>query len=285
MSQLLVNKKELYYEEAGRGDPVVLVHGSASDYRTWHDQIAPLADDYRVIAYSRRYHRPNEPIPDGADYSMPEHVDDLAALVESLGAAPAHLVGHSYGAFLCLLLAIHNPSLVQSLVLEEPPVLTLFTSSTPKLPELLKLLFTRPRTALALMKFGASGVAPAIAALRRDDIERAIEAFGTATLGRSTYRALSEERKAQVRANFIAAELTGSGFAPLDDTQVRQVTQPVLLLTASHSPALFHRLADRLIELLPQCRTGIVPDASHIMHEDNPSAYNDILRSFFEQIG
>jgi hypothetical protein len=49
---------------------------------------------YRTIVYSRRFHWPNEAIREGTDYSMTEHVDDLRALLRSLDAAPAHLVGH-----------------------------------------------------------------------------------------------------------------------------------------------------------------------------------------------
>jgi len=40
--------------ERGTGEPVVFVHGSASDYRTWHSQLDELGQRYRTIAYSRR---------------------------------------------------------------------------------------------------------------------------------------------------------------------------------------------------------------------------------------
>jgi pimeloyl-ACP methyl ester carboxylesterase len=73
----------------------VLVHGSASDYRTWRHQIGTLEKGFLAVAYSRRYHWPNEPIAPGADYSMQEHVDDLEALVDDLGLSPVRLVGHS----------------------------------------------------------------------------------------------------------------------------------------------------------------------------------------------
>jgi pimeloyl-ACP methyl ester carboxylesterase len=62
---------------------------------------------------------------------MREHVQDLRAVVRSATAGPAHLVGHSYGAYLCLRLATEDPGLIRSLVLAEPPVFTLFTSSPP----------------------------------------------------------------------------------------------------------------------------------------------------------
>jgi pimeloyl-ACP methyl ester carboxylesterase len=104
MVSMNINGDELEYTEQGTGEPLVLVHGSASDYRTWHLQQAAFSKHFRTITYSRRYHWPNQPIPDGGDYSMLLHVDDLKKVIHSLDAKPAHLVGHSYGAFLCLLL-------------------------------------------------------------------------------------------------------------------------------------------------------------------------------------
>jgi len=282
MSRLEINGTALQYATHGEGEPLVLVHGSASDYRTWKKQREEFANRYRVITYSRRYHWPNEPIPEHADYSMWEQVDDLKAVIQKLGAVPAHLVGHSYGAFLCLLLAIKEPELVRTLVLAEPPVITLFVSNTPKPLELLKLLVTRPRTAIAVIKLGAAGMAPATAAAKRGDAKKAMHLFGRAILGHQFYRQLSEHRLEQVDANSIKAEFLGSGFASLDTEQVRNVRVPSLLITGRHSHRLFHRLADRLEELLPYSERVEIEDASHIMHEDNPSAYNRAVESFLE---
>src|SRR5678815_5021842 len=51
---VLANGLSFSYLEEGSGTPVVLVHGSVSDYREWTAQMSPLATHYRVIAYSRR---------------------------------------------------------------------------------------------------------------------------------------------------------------------------------------------------------------------------------------
>ena len=279
-SHVKVNGVSLRYAEQGGGDPVVFVHGSASDLRTWEPVQAEFGRQFRCVAYSRRYHWPNEPIGEGADYAMAEHVEDLQALLPALDAAPAHLVGHSYGAFLCLLLAIRVPRLVRSLVLGEPPVITLFVSNRPKPRELLKLALTRPRTAAAIVKFGATGIAPATAAVKRGDMEKAMHLFGAATLGQPAFQRLSEARRSQVRANLIKAEFLGSGFAPLPADGVRNVSAPALLLTGGSSPRLFHRLVDGLEELLPHTERVEIPDASHLVHEDNPGAFCDAVRSF-----
>lgn len=84
---------------------LVLVHGSASDHRIWQAQRDGFGRQFRVHAYSRRCHWPNESIAAGADDSMAQQVDDLEALLESHVGEPAHLVGHSYGALPCPLLA------------------------------------------------------------------------------------------------------------------------------------------------------------------------------------
>jgi pimeloyl-ACP methyl ester carboxylesterase len=280
MATFVVNGASLEYVERGSGGTIVLVHGSASDRRTWENQLEVLGRHYRVVAYSRRYHWPNEPIPEGADYPMMQQVDDLGAVLRQLEAGPVHLAGHSYGAFLCLLLAVREPGLIRSLVLAEPPVVTLFVSNPPRLRELLRLLATRPRTAAGIIRFIARGVVPASAAIRKGDVDRSIRTFGTAILGRDAFEALSERRMQQVRANFIKAELLGSGLAPINDEQVRGISVPTLLVTGSRSPHMFHRLTDRLEELLPNTKRVEIDGASHIMHEDNAEGYDGAVLSF-----
>jgi len=282
MSTIDINGYCFEYSECGNSEPLVFVHGSASDYRTWEAQQDVFAQHFRTITYSRRYHWPNEQIKEGADYSMAEHVDDLEALLRTLDAAPAHLVGHSYGAFVCLLLAMQSPDLVRSLVLAEPPAITLFVSNSPKPLEILKVLVTRPRTAAGIIKFGAKGVAPATEALESNDKEEALRVFGKATLGADTFHQLSEERLEQAHANFIKAELLGAGFPPLDDEQLRSIQAPTLLLCGQSSPRLWHRLTDRLQELLPHAERIQIPGASHIMHEDNAPAYNAKILAFLD---
>ncbi len=278
-----VRGTQLAYRERGAGEPVVFVHGGASDLRTWETQLASFGCTHRAISYSRRYAYPNAPIAADADDPMQPHVDDLAAVVRALDAAPAHLVGHSWGGFICLLAAIQHPELVRSLVIEEPPVLTLFVSGNgPRPTELLRLFVTRPRTAVAILRFGASTIAPARAAFARGDIERAIEVYGRGVLGEAAFARLSPARRQQVRDNIAAdrAQLLGDGFPPLVADDVRALRMPVLLLTGANSPALFLHLADRLCELLPHARRVEIPDASHLLHEQNSAAVERALRDF-----
>lgn len=284
MPHLDINGYSIEYNETGSGEPVVLVHGSASDYRTWQFQRQAFGGDYRVIDYSRRYHWPNTPIPDGADYSMDEHVDDLQCLLQRLELAPAHIVGHSYGAFLGLLLALRKPALVRSLVLCEPPVITLFVSSDPKPLEILQLLLSKPRTAFEIAKFGMLGVEPARRAFRKGNLQKGMQLMAQAIFGPGGYERLPESHKTQVADNLsnVRMEVLGPGFAPLDKNKLKILSAPSLLVSAGNSIGLFRQLTDHLETLLRNVQRSEIPGASHLMHEDNPEAFNRAVLSFIE---
>ncbi len=282
LSTVALNGTTLAYREQGEGEAVVLVHGSASDLRSWQLQLPEIAKSHRAIAYSRRYARPNEDIPPGLDDQMLPHVEDLAAFMRAIGAAPAHLVGHSWGAFICLLVAIRRPGLVRSLVLAEPPALSLFTSTPPRPGELLPLLVRRPRTALAILKIGAQTIVPAQRAFRRGDDERALQRFAYGMLGKETYERLPEERRQQARENLntLRAQLLGAGFPPLGDDDVREVRTPTLLVTGERSPEYLLRLTDRLQQLLPNVERVEIAGASHAMQEEKPDAVSEAILGF-----
>ena len=282
LSTVLVDGAALAYREQGDGEPVVLVHGSASDLRTWEQQVPAISESHRVIAYSRRYARPNKDIRPGLDDQMTPHVDDLVAFLRAIDGAPANLVGHSWGAFICLLTAIWHPQLARSLVLQEPPVLSLFTSTPPRPREVLPLLVRRPRTAVAILEFGARTIAPAQRAFRRGDDDAALETFAHGVLGKDAYERLPDERRQQARENLntLRAQLLGAGFPPLSEDDVRGVRVPTLLMTGDRSPAFLLRLTERLEELLPNAERIEIVDASHAMQEEKPSAVNAAILGF-----
>lgn len=281
-----MNPGSLHKVVAGKGEPLVLVHGSASDYRSWENQIPALARHFEVWAYSRRFHWPNPGISEGEDYSMLRQVEDLSGFITHYGLNKVHLIGHSYGAFLSLLLALQDSKLIKSLTLAEPPTLTLYVSSKPKPLDLLRLFLSRPSLALAILKFGAKGIAPTEKALRNNKADLALEHFGKAVLGTSHFNRMSAERMEQARVNFMKMEFLGSGFLPLDKEAIRQVACPVLLISAAQSPAIFRLMIEELQQLLPNAQRVVIPDASHNMHEDNPLVFNrEVLRFLKVQEG
>ena len=278
-----VNGTTLAYREQGEGQPVVFVHGGLSDLRTWEQQLPAVGRSYRAITYSRRFARPNEDTDPGADELMLPHAEDLAAFLREIDVAPAHLVGNSGGALISLLTAVRHPDLVRTLVLEEPPVVSLFVKSVPPRPvDLLRLFVTRPRTAIAILKFGAGTIARVQKAFQRGEDDRAMRIFCHGVLGKAPFERFNEARLEQMRDNLseLRAFVLGAGFPILGDDDVRGIRAPVLLVTGELSPPFAFRMTDRLEELLPTVERVEIPDASHLMHEENAPAVNEAIVGF-----
>ncbi|MGH2451426.1 MAG: alpha/beta fold hydrolase [Candidatus Limnocylindria bacterium] len=287
MTEIEIRGARLFYTERGSGEPVVFVHGGLSDYRTWAPQVEAIGERYRAITYSRRWHWPNAPVPTGGTSHMDTHVEDLAEFITRIGAAPANVVGNSWGAYTSLVLARRYPALVRSLVVEEPPVIPLFFKKGAPTPgELLRAFARRPRTAAALMRVGITTIGPVTKLFKEGEDERAMIRFVHGVVGREAYESLPEERRQQMRANLseLAAEFRiNGGFASFTDNDARAIRVPTLALTGAKSPAMFVRLSERLLELLPDARHIVIPAASHVMHEQNAPATNAAILAFLSE--
>lgn len=114
------NGAEVIYVEQGNGPLMILAHGSLSDHRRWiKDHMPLLAENYRVVAYSARYHGTSEWDESWPPLSMDLYADDLGAFIKALDDGPAHLVGWSMGATIAHRTALKYPDLVRSAYLFE----------------------------------------------------------------------------------------------------------------------------------------------------------------------
>lgn len=274
------------YRENGHGDPMVLVHANISDLRSWEPLEPLLAKHFRVINYSRRFAHPNRPIGDGVDDVLARHVEDLVALIEKLRLGKVHLVGNSSGAFVCLLAARQRPDLVRTLTLEEPPVVSLFLQALPPKPgEVFKLLFSSPGALVALLKFGAGAIGPATKAFQqgRDDI--ALDLFARGVLGDAAYAKVPSLRKQQMTDNIKAhrAALLGVGLPVFTAMDAGAIRVPTQLVRGSDTPGFQRRINQRLAELIPGAKDVCIPNASHLVHEDNPQVVAEAIRTFCEE--
>ena len=106
----------LAYDDRGTGDSVVFISGSGGPGRTWlpHQVPAFLEAGYRVITFDNRGIGATE---NEGDFTTQTMVADTAGLIESLGAAPARIVGVSMGAFIAQELMLSRPELVTAAVL------------------------------------------------------------------------------------------------------------------------------------------------------------------------
>jgi non-heme chloroperoxidase len=129
MPSIGVNDVSLYYERTGNGEPILFSHGIHADYRAWSGQVDAFSKNRTVVTYSRRYAAPNKRDGDVKDSTVENNAVDLMSLIDALGIAPVHLVGHSYGGFVSACVAADHPDLVRTLVLVEPAIATLLVGN------------------------------------------------------------------------------------------------------------------------------------------------------------
>src|SRR5450631_3935803 len=120
MQTLHVNGYDMAYLEVGRGPPLLCVHGTLGDFRTWSAVLGPLSKTRRVIALSLRHFFPEHWDGEGSDYTMAQHVADVIGFIEQLKAGPLDLIGHSRGGHIAFRVAEQRPELLRKLVLAEP---------------------------------------------------------------------------------------------------------------------------------------------------------------------
>jgi 3-oxoadipate enol-lactonase len=114
MPKFQINNIEIYYEMAGEGTPLLLIHGLGSCSQDWQLQVPLFSQHYRTITPDLRGHgQSDKPL---QRYNVDMVTSDIIGLVKSLGCFPAHVVGLSLGGIIAFQLAIDEPELVRSLV-------------------------------------------------------------------------------------------------------------------------------------------------------------------------
>lgn len=266
MAHQSVNGVKLFYEVAGRGEPLVLVHGSWGDHHVWDELAALLLEHHTVVTYDRRGHSQSEAGPGQGSFA--EDAEDLAGLIEALGLGPAFVVGNSGGAAISLRLAATRPELIRKLAVHEPP--------------LLRLLEGRPEHAPLLDGFGRR-VAPVVELLRAGQMEAAARQFvETVAFGPGAWATLPEP----VRQTFIhnAPTFLDESNDPeglnLDLVALRGFDKPALMTRGTASPPFFEPIAERVAASLPHGRLQVLDGVGHVPHLSHPRQYLAVLRGF-----
>ena len=109
-----VNSIELFYKQSGQGDPIILLHGNGQDHTIFKKLTKNLSGDFTVYALDSRGHGKS---------SMVKHLDymskmeDVAGFIQKLEIKKPILYGFSDGGIIGLLLAIHNPEILDKLII------------------------------------------------------------------------------------------------------------------------------------------------------------------------
>ncbi len=115
MPHLRSNSINLYYEEHGSGEPLILIMGFTVSSIGWHWNVSAFAQDFRTIVFDNRgvgqSDKPDVP------YSMTMFADDTAGVLDSLGIDQAHVFGISMGGMIAQEFALRYPQRVKTLLL------------------------------------------------------------------------------------------------------------------------------------------------------------------------
>ncbi|MER5729895.1 alpha/beta hydrolase [Streptomyces sp. NPDC002138] len=260
----------LYYEVVGEGEPLVFVHGSWSDHTSWQPAIeADVRASFRVLSYDRRGHGRSEAGTGQGTRRQDE--DDLAALIEQLGPAPAHVAGNSFGASTALGLAARRPELFRSITLHEPPLVAIVADDP---------------AAMEDMGPAKASIEAALGLLRKGEHEEGARLFvEEVAMGPGTWDRLP----AQVRDTFIhnaptwLDEQSDPDWAGIDLDALAHLDVPVLLSGGSESPAWLSLILDRLADALPRARRQRLEGAGHIPHVTHPHEYVAALTRFLRR--
>jgi non-heme chloroperoxidase len=268
-TRIHVNGVDLHYISAGTGEPVILLHGDQSDYRSWEPQMAELSRHYHVISYSRRYHFPNRNAEVATDQSAQAEAADLHAFIKALRLKRVNLVGTSMGAATALTLAIDHPRMVRRLILAEPPILA-WAKRFPEGDALFQDFMKRIQD-------------PASAAFAAGDDAAAMRFFvdGLATPGR--FDQLPPEARLDVMRNAGFFKMLVRSHDPYPDisrARLRGFDKPVLVITGEKTIAIYRRIDEELSRLIPRARSATIPAAGHESPRENPRAFTEVVAAF-----
>lgn len=261
----------LHYEQRGSGPPLVFIHGGWQDGRSWEPQIERFAENYRVITYDIRGHgRTGET--ETAAYSIDLFADDLETLLARLDIEQPILVGLSVGGMIARSVLDRQPDSIRGAVVGGPVQslpslgfadLNPFFSPVQGVSQMVSTLGSAGafRTLLTTMRTANGG--PWLS-LDSDVREQAISAAGT--VPRAEYTKVFE------------------ALYDHDPIDLSHVETPLLVLYGDHEATRIKRQGRRLAERTPGGRQLEIPDAAHLVNQDNPSAFNRACSEFIATI-
>jgi 3-oxoadipate enol-lactonase len=254
---------KIYYEEAGSGRPVVMIHGGLLDATMWDDQFEEFARRYRVVRYDARGHGRSICYPDTFS-----HHEDLHAIVEKLGLEKPVIMGLSMGGYIAIDFALEYPELPAALVLVSPG-LTGYEFKSPEFIEFSK-------------RIGA--------AVQSDKVEDVVEAFQTAWTDGPRRRpdgidpAVREKVRAMVLENVEDWEERSIEYRPLplaierlDSLQV-----PVLALVGDLDMPGVIEIVELIKSRVPGAQMIMIPGVAHLINMEKPEEFNRIVFQFLD---
>ena len=269
MQTLRVNGYDMAYLEVGHGSPLICVHGTLGDFRTWSAVLGPLSRKHRVISVSLRHFFPEHWDGVGDDYLMSQHVSDVIAFIERLDAGPVDLVGHSRGGHIGFRVALQRPDLLRKLVLAEPGG-ELDPSLDPA---------AVPGPSDRAARFTAlAGV------IRNGDVDGGLKLFFDGINGEGGWARLPAADKQQLRDNaHTLIGQVGENRQPYTRREAESLEVPTLFIGGGDTGGALAAVHRALAKHVRGSRTAIIPRARHWMFGQAPQEFCEIVLAFLAE--
>jgi pimeloyl-ACP methyl ester carboxylesterase len=251
----------LYWEAAGAGAPIILIHGGNLDRRMWDAQFDTLRHHYRVIRYDARGFGRSSP----ADRPF-RAANDLAALLRAHHITRATLIGLSMGGGIAIDFALAHPDMVSRLVAAAPSI---SGGNWPDDADTLWLAAGRAAFArgdsvgLALAWLGSAYIRTALRTPHRSARLREIL---TDNAGHLMRRARDQDHEWEL--------------APPAAERLAELQMPVLLLVGNADTPMLLAMADRLTANAPQVQRIDFPGVGHMVNLEAEAGFNRAVLDF-----
>ena len=262
MPKLSLPDGRLHYEIGGSGPPLLLIAGMLSDSASWGPLVTPLEESHTVI-------RPDNRTTGRTQHDGQARIEDMASdaarLVNALGLGPAHVVGHSLGGTIALLLAGIRPQAVRSL--------TLMAAAPLNRPHLVALFEGLARIRARTEEEWLRALYPWLFSPAFFETPSNVEA------------ALLAARAYPHAQSLPAMEEQTRAFAAFDPGTIRPVgaipAQAIFGATDLIAP---QALAEPVLRALGVETFGCLPDAGHSLHWDAPEATLAAITRWLESL-
>jgi pimeloyl-ACP methyl ester carboxylesterase len=257
------------YSPTMNKDRVLMVHSGGFTSRQWRKLAETLAPDYHVLAPDLLGYGA-EPWPDGKPFHFREDLAFLESLLDEDGGQPAHLVGHSYGGFLALQLALTRPDLVRSIAAYEPVAFGILDA----------LEDADALAGLALVSHewtrDASGAD-----------ESWLRAFVEWWNGAGAWDRLGEETRASFRALGwkVFQEVMTLAADTTDAATYATIAVPTLVMGGANSPLTERRVVEKLGATLPRATVRFFEGVGHMGPISHASLVNGAIAAHLREIG
>jgi len=257
----------MFYEEAGAGEVLLLVHGFPLDHTMWQAQLAGLQDDFRVIAPDLRGFGRTPLSAEGVETAesvttMRQFADDLAALLDRLAIdEPVNFCGLSMGGYVGWQFALHYRHRLKRLV----------QCDTKALADTEEARANRLKVARKALEEGSEFLAEAMSLKLISD--------GT-TLNHPEVSARIRQMIAATPPHGIAAAQRGMAERPDVTEQLAQIDTPTLLLGGSDDTISPPSEMQNIAERMPNARFVEIADAGHMTPMEKPNEVNEVIRAF-----